>query len=83
MTDEIKKDLKKLALQTETRLAESLLKWRYRKEGKEAPEEGRVRRDSRRVAEQANRVLSERGKRVWDELKKAYRPSGKEGDGKG
>lgn len=80
MSDEIKKDLKKLALQTEARLAESLLKWKYRKEGKEAPEEERVRRDSEQVAEQANRVLSKRGKRVWDELKKAYRQSGERED---
>jgi len=82
MSDEIRKDIKRLALQTETRLAEALLKWRYRKEGKAPPEERRVRRESERVAGQANRVLSERGKRVWDELKKAYRTSG-EGDGKG
>ena len=82
MSDEIRKDIKELALKTETRLAESLLKWRYRKEGKEPPEARRVRRESERVAERANRVLSERGRRVWDELKKAYRTSG-EGGGKG
>jgi hypothetical protein len=82
MSDDIRKDLKKLALRTETRLAESLLKWKHRKEGKEPPEEERVRRDSERVAERANRVLSERGKRVWEELKKAYRASGEEEDGK-
>ena len=71
MSDEIKRDLKNLARRTETRLAESLLKWKYRKEGKEIPGEERVRRESERVTEQANRVLSERGKRAWNELKKA------------
>jgi hypothetical protein len=83
MSDEIRKDLKKLALRTEARLAESLLNWKYRKEGKEPPGGARARRDSERVAEQANRVLSERGRRVWNELKKAYRASAEEEDGKG
>jgi hypothetical protein len=82
MGDEIRKDLKKLALQTETRLAGSLLKWKCRKEGKAPPEDERIRLESERVAERANRLFSERGKRVWDELKKAYRTS-REGDGKG
>ncbi len=71
MSDEIKTDLKNLARKTETRLAESLLKWKYRKEGKEIPEEEGIRRESERVTEQANRVLSRRGKRAWSELKKA------------
>ena len=79
MSDEIKKDVKKWALRTETRVAESLLRWRYRKEEREIPEESRIRSDSEKVAEQANRVLSERGKRVWGELKKAYRQSGGSG----
>lgn len=79
MSDEIKKDVKKWALRTETRVAESLLRWRYRKEEREIPEESRIRRDSEKVAEQANRVLSERGKRVWGELKKACRQSGGSG----
>ncbi|MFO7785716.1 MAG: hypothetical protein ACQET7_06485 [Thermodesulfobacteriota bacterium] len=70
MSDEIKRDLKNLARRTETRLAESLLKWKYRKEGREMPEEG-IRRESSRVTGEANRVLSERGKRAWNELKKA------------
>lgn len=81
MSEEIKSDLKRLARDTETRLAQSLLKWKYRKEGKAVPDEQRVRRDSEAVAERANRILAERGKRAWAELKRAYRrPEGGEGE---
>ena len=82
MGDEIKKDLKNLARHTETRLAESLLRWKRRREGKEEPDDERIRLESERVAEDANRILTRRGKRVWDELKKAYRPSDQGEDGK-
>ncbi len=76
MNDQIKKDLKNLALRTENRLAESLLKWKYRKEGKEMPAEDMVRTESERVTRQANRVLSQRGKRAWNDLKRACFESG-------
>lgn len=75
MSQEIKNDLKRLARDTETLLAQSLLKWRYRKEGKTIPNEQRVRRESEAVAERANRIVSERGKRAWAELKRARRRS--------
>ncbi len=75
MSDEIKKDLKKWAFRTETRLAESLLRWRYQKEERELPEDERIRRTSEKVSREANRVLSERGRRAWGELKQACRRS--------
>jgi len=75
MSEDIKRDLKKLARDTETRVAKSLLKWKYRKEGKSVPDEQRVRRDSEAVAERANRILAERGKRAWAEMKRVYRQS--------
>ncbi|MGD8389750.1 MAG: hypothetical protein PVG49_21565 [Desulfobacteraceae bacterium] len=75
MNEEIKRDLRKLARDTETRVAQSLLKWKYRKEGKPVPDEQSVRRDSEAVAERANRILAERGKRAWAGMKRAYRQS--------
>ena len=75
MSEEIKRDLKELARRAEGRVAESLLRWKYRKEGKGVPEDDRIRRESKGVTDQANRVLARRGKRVWEELKKAYRSS--------
>lgn len=81
MSEQMKSDLKRLARDTENRLAQSLLKWKYRKEGKAVPDEQRVRRDSEAVAERANRILADRGKRAWAELKKAYRQSEGREDG--
>ncbi len=82
MSGEIKQEFLKLARRAEDRAAESLLRWKYRKEGAEVPEDARIRRESEAVADQANRILSARGRRVWAELKKACRSSGDGEDGK-
>ena len=82
MSEEIKDGLRKLARHAENRVAESLIKWKYRRDGQGIPEEGRIRRESQGVAEQANRILARRGRRVWEELKKAYRSSEDGEDGR-
>lgn len=66
-------DLKAMARSAEKKLAESLLRWKYRKEGKPIPEDDIVERQSDQVTEEARRILRERGKKAWDELKRAYR----------
>lgn len=68
-----KLDLKDMAYEAERKLTESILRWKYRKEGRPDPGNDVLERQSEQVRDQANRILSERGKRVWEELKKAYR----------
>jgi hypothetical protein len=67
------KDLKHRAREAEKKLAESILRWKYRKEGKPLPEGDLLERQSEQVREKARRILQERGKKVWQEMKKAYR----------
>lgn len=81
MSENIKNGLKKLARRTENRLAESLLKWKYLKEEKEMPSDERIREESERLTGRANRILSERGKKAWLEIKKACTESREGGDG--
>ena len=73
MDEELKKDLGKLARHTELKVARSVLRWKYRREGRAVPLADQLDHESRRVADRARQVLSRRGKTVLEELKKAYR----------
>jgi len=79
MSSDLKRDLKNMVRNTEDRLAEGLLKWRYQKEGKAVPDEESLRRASREVSGRANRILSRGLTRVWGGMKEAY----KRGEGRG
>jgi hypothetical protein len=68
-----KSDLKDMACQAEKKLTESILRWKYRKEGRPVPKNDVLERQSEQVRDEAHRILSKRSKRVWEELKKAYR----------
>ncbi len=78
MDDDLKKNIKKMTEKTEIRLTESLLRWKYKKEGKEIPADQNLESQSRQIMEQAHKTLSKRGKSIWNEFKKAYRKKGAE-----
>lgn len=80
MTKDIKDDLKKLAKETEVKLTESILRWRYKREGGEIPNKETLKRDSRLITDKANRILSQKGKSMLEEIKKAYREGKKQGE---
>lgn len=73
MDDETKKEIKKIARNTEIKVAESLLRWKYKKEGKGVPKDGELHAQSRVVAERAHKIITQRSKNIWAELKKTYR----------
>ena len=72
MDEEIKKNVKKLARETEMKVARSILRWKYKKEGKPSPVEHQLENESRFVAEKAHQVIAKRGRNVLSELKKVY-----------
>ena len=82
MVEDIKKDIKKIARDTEAKVTESILRWRYKKEGKKIPEDQNIESQSRVIAEQAHQILSKRGKNIWNELKSVYRKGQKREDSK-
>jgi len=82
MDDDIKKGLKKAVDSLEIGVTKSVLRWKYKKEGKEIPLEERLENESRHVADRAHEVIAKRGRNVWEELKKAYlKGDGKKGTG--
>jgi len=79
MDEQIMKNVKKLARDAESKVARSILRWKYKKEGKPVPVEHQLENESRYVAEKAHQVISKRGKTVLNELKKVYfKDDGKE-----
>ena len=72
MDENIKRGIKKLAENAEIGAARSILRWKYKKEGRDAPGDDELKDQSRRVAGRAHEVIAERGRNVWNELKKVY-----------
>lgn len=72
MDENIRKGLRRLAEDAETGIARSILRWKYKKDGVSPPGDDDLEARSRRVADRAHDVISERGRNVWNELKKVY-----------
>lgn len=76
-TDRGEKDLRtafKDALkEKEIDLTERLLRWRYEKDGKQVPEGPSLRERAGEVAANAHEVVRKRGRRVFEELRKAVK----------
>jgi hypothetical protein len=73
MDEDTKKIIRRAVEKTEIGLTRSILRWKYKKEGRQVPLEPQLEEESRRVAGRASRIISKSGKNVWNELKKAYR----------
>jgi hypothetical protein len=73
MAEDTKNNLKKLAEEAEMKVARSVLRWKYKKEGKDIPPEYLLENESRQIAGHAHEVLAKRGRNVFNELKKVYK----------
>ena len=72
MDEETKKNLKKIGKETEAKVARSILRWKYKREGKPVPIDSQLDSQSKYIADQAHQLIAKSGKSVWKELKKAY-----------
>jgi hypothetical protein len=82
MDEELKKGLKKMAKNAELKVAESLLRWKYKKEGKSVPDDESMGQQTRTVTDQAHQIIAKRGKSIWQGFKEAYQKAKKEEDSK-
>lgn len=80
MDENTRNGLKKLVNDAEAGIAKSLLRWRYKREGRLSPAEDEMEARSRVVADTAHDILAKRGKTVWNELKKVYLKEGRDGE---
>ena len=68
----MKNKLRRFAEEAEIGAIRSIIKWKYKKEGKSVPSDGQLDRQSREAASLANEVITKTGKTVWKDLKKVY-----------
>ena len=83
MDEGLKKDLKRMAQDTELRLARSILRWKYKKEGRPVPVESQLEIHSRQVTDRAHDVIARTSRNVWAEVKKVYSKDVPKGEGPG
>jgi hypothetical protein len=73
MTEETKNSIRKMAEEAEMRVARSILRWKFKKEGKQLPHDNQLEGLSREVADNAHQVIVKRGKTILAELKDVYK----------
>jgi len=71
---------KKLVEDAEAGIAKTILRWKYKKEGRLTPAEEEMEVRSRVVADTAHDILAKSGKAAWNELKKVYVKKGPDGE---
>lgn len=80
MDEDIKKGLKRMARNAELKVAESLLRWKYKKKGKRISDDENIGQQSKIITDQAHQIIAKRGKNIWDGLKQAYQKAQKKED---
>ncbi len=80
MEEELKKGLKEMAKNAELKVAESLLRWKYKKEGKRVPDDESIGQQTKTITDQAHQIIAKRGKGIWEGFKEAYEKAKKEED---
>ena len=72
MSKEIKKDIKKVAKEAETKVTEAILRFKYSSDGQKIPDKKNLEQQSKVITDQANKLLSKSGKSLWNEIKEIY-----------
>ncbi len=72
MDEDMKKRFRRFAEEVEIGAVRSILKWKYKKEGKTTPSDVQLDQQSREAASLANDVITRTGKTVWHDLKGVY-----------
>jgi hypothetical protein len=78
MDDDLKEGVKNILKATEVKITESILRWKYKREGKGIPGRSELRDRSHAVSRKANEILTRRGKIIMKEFKEVYRKEGKD-----
>jgi hypothetical protein len=81
MDKDLKEGMKNILKATEVKITESLLRWKYKKEGKGMPVEPELQHRSHVISQKANEILTRTGKNIMKEFKEVYRKEGKDEGG--
>jgi hypothetical protein len=63
-------------------ITRSVIRWKYKKEGRPVPPDDALEGQSIQVVDQAHKIIARRGRSVWNELRNVYarQKEKKEGD---
>jgi hypothetical protein len=81
MDKDLKEGMKNILKATEVKITESLLRWKYKKEGKGMPVAPELQHRSHVISQKANEILTRTGKNIMKEFKEVYRKEGKDEGG--
>jgi hypothetical protein len=81
MDKDLKEGMKNILKAAEVKITESLLRWKYKKEGKGMPVEPELQHRSHVISQNANEILTRTGKNIMKEFKEVYRKEGKDEGG--
>ena len=79
MDQEEKRVLRKMACAAVAKTAESLLRWRDRKDRTQIPEDPILVCRSERLGHEARQIMTKRTKKIWKAFKEAYQKGWREG----
>jgi hypothetical protein len=77
-----KKEIRKTLDRMERGITRSIIRWKYKKEDRPLPQDEFIEDQSRSVVNEAHRIVSKRGKRIWNELRKVYSKESREEEDK-
>jgi hypothetical protein len=84
MSEDTKKDIRRALDRAERGITRSVIRWKYRKEGRPTPPDDTLEGQSRQVVDEAHKIIARRSKNVWSELKNIYvKQKGKKEDKEG
>lgn len=76
-------DIRRAINRAERGITKSIIRWKYRKEGRPMPLDDTIDGNARHVVNQAHEIIARRGRSVWNELKNVYsKEKGKKEDDK-
>jgi hypothetical protein len=82
MGEDARNEIRRVLDRAERGITRSVIRWKYRKEGRPVPPDDTLEGQSQEVVDQAHKIIARRSKSVWSELKSVYakQKSNKEGE---
>jgi len=72
MDEKTKNEVRRAIDRAERGITKSIIRWKYRKEGRPMPQDDSIEGHSRHVVDQTHKIIAKRGKSIWNELRNVY-----------
>jgi hypothetical protein len=69
---ENRNEMRRALDRAERGITRSVIRWKYKKEGRPLPPDDALEGQSKQVVDQAHKIIARRGRSVWNELRNVY-----------